>query len=73
MTATLQFNLPDDQEDFNMAVNGTKWYLTLWELDQFLRSKVKYDETISEEAQDIYDNIRQKIRELQSENGISFE
>jgi hypothetical protein len=42
MEAILKFELPDDQVEFNSAVNGSKWQLALWELDQYLRTNTKY-------------------------------
>ena len=42
MKAILEFNLPDDQEDFKMATNALSWYAVCWDLDQELRAKTKY-------------------------------
>jgi hypothetical protein len=38
MEAILKFELPDDQVEINSAVNGSKWQLALWDLDQYLRT-----------------------------------
>ncbi len=42
MKATIEFNLPEEQEEFEDATNGWKWGHAMWQLDQFLRTKVKY-------------------------------
>jgi len=42
MRATLEFNLPDDQIEFEYATNGSKWASLVWELDQYLRNKTKH-------------------------------
>jgi len=42
MKATLEFNLPEDQSDFDLAVNGAKAQVALWEMDQWLRAQYKY-------------------------------
>jgi hypothetical protein len=42
MKATLEYDLPDEQEEFEKAVNGGKYAYIIWELDQFLRANTKY-------------------------------
>ena len=39
MKATLEFNLPEDKEDFDFATNGINYYSALVEFDQWLRSE----------------------------------
>lgn len=50
MKAILEFDLPDDQSDFESAINGYKWESAMWEMNQYLRSVTKYasDETSAE-------------------------
>ena len=43
MKAILEFELPDDQEEYELAVNAPKMYLALWEIKQLIRSKLKYN------------------------------
>ena len=75
MKATLEFNLPEDQSDFDLAVNGAKAQSALWEMDQWLRSQYKYmsDEEYSEDRYETYEKCREKLREIVYENGINFE
>lgn len=74
MKAILEFNLPEDQEDFTLATNALNFWRVVWELDQELRSKTKYaPDTLSPEKYDAYQEVREKLRELMSENRISFE
>jgi len=49
MKAILEFNLPDDQSDFKKAVDGYKWALIAWDMDQYLRARMKYEDSISDE------------------------
>ena len=44
MKAILEFNLPEDEEQFNAANRGLDWALTLWNIDQFIRNKIKYEQ-----------------------------
>jgi hypothetical protein len=72
MKATLEYNLPDDREDFDLACNGHKYYGVLWDFDQHLRSKIKYDESLSQEVHDTYQEIREKLREFMNDSDLSF-
>jgi hypothetical protein len=74
MKAKLEFNLPDDQQDFTLAVNAMNFWHVLWEMDQFLRSKTKYaPDDLPEDKYDAYQEVRDKLFELMSENNITFD
>jgi hypothetical protein len=60
--ATLTFNLPDEQYEFDAAINGRKALLCLWEIDQKLRSLLKHGEPSDETAR-LAEEIRQFIRD----------
>lgn len=72
MQATLQFKLPDEQHEFDHAVNGHKYASVLWHLDQYLRSRLKYEEGLSQDAYDALQATRDKLRELTQENNIEL-
>jgi hypothetical protein len=44
MKAILEFDLPEEQQQFDEAANGTKWRGVVEELDRRLRQVVKYGE-----------------------------
>ena len=74
MKAILEFNLPDDQQDFEMASNAMKFWSVLYELDQDLRSKTKYaPDSLPQDKYDAYQEVREKLREFMSENNISLD
>ena len=73
MKATLEFNLPEEQVEFNLAVNGNKWSFVAWKIDQELRSKIKYSESITKEQRDIYQEVRNLINEYMNEQGVDWE
>lgn len=66
MKAILEFNLPEDNQDFDMATKASKMYCTLWELDQWLRGEIKYN------GKEL-DEVRDKLRELMNDNRIDFD
>lgn len=74
MKAILEFNLPDDQQDFNLAVNAMKFWDVLYELDQDLRSKTKYaPDDLPQDKYDAYQEVRDMLYELMSANNISLD
>jgi hypothetical protein len=58
--ATITYDLPEEQDDFDFANNGGKFYSVLWELDQYLRNKVKYP---AEDAHEEYTNAMEAARQ----------
>lgn len=74
MKAILEFNLPDDQTEFDLAISGNKFWNVLYELDQELRTKTKYaPDDLPQDKYDAYQEVRNLLRELMSENNISFD
>ncbi len=74
MEAILKFNLPEENHEFKMAIDGAKWSSSMWELDQWLRSEMKYNsESFSENQYEVYKKIREKLYYIINENGITFE
>ena len=75
MKAILEFNLPEDQSDFDLAVNGAKAQVALWEMDQWLRAQYKYmsDKEYSEDKYETFEKCRDHLREIMFENGVKFE
>jgi hypothetical protein len=63
----------DSIEDARAAIDGWYWQNAMWELDQHLRSEIKYNDVVNEETKDTYDQIRKKIREILSNNNINLD
>jgi hypothetical protein len=74
MKAVLEFNLPEDQQDFELATKGMKFWSILWDLDQSLRAKTKYaPDNLPQDKYDAYQEIRDELRELMSDNNVNFD
>ena len=43
MKAILEFELPDDQSEYELVVDAPKMYNALWDIKQLIRSKLKYN------------------------------
>ncbi len=71
MKAVLEFNLPEDQDDFDTATNGWKYRSVLCDIDNFLRSKLKYEELPP--VEDIgYEKARTELWNLINEHNIDI-
>lgn len=72
MKATLTFNLPEEEHEYMNAVEGAKMRSILWDLDQWLRSKLKYEE-LSDGQYDAFKETRDHIRGLLIDENIDLE
>ena len=72
MKAILEFNMPEDQVEFDFAVQGSKMYSALWDISQELRTLWKYEELNDEEFK-IVERIRDKFYEILDENQIKLD
>jgi hypothetical protein len=63
MKAILEFNLPDDQSDFDLAVKALDMRIALDGIREYLRGKVKYD-THDEKKWEAYDEVYQQFYEI---------
>ena len=68
MKAVLEFDLPEEQEEYKLHMEGPKYSLVLYDLDNFLRNKYKYEdqETITIEE------VRNKLTEFCTEHECSI-
>ena len=74
MKAKLEFYLPEEQIDFQDAIDGSNFKLVLWKLDQYYRAKVKYASDMANgEVLDTYEEVREQIRVFCDEMNVSFE
>jgi len=65
--ATLKFNLPEEENEFNSALKGSDTRVVLNELDTYLRNKIKYEIDILKEDQiKTYQEIRNELHALKS-------
>jgi hypothetical protein len=69
----LEFDPFEDKYEMESALNGTKWRGLLWDLDQYLRSELKYNDKLNGEAYDAVEKIREKLHELKNDEGLTLE
>lgn len=71
--ATITFTLPEEQTDFYNAVHASDYKMVLWDLDQKLRSKLKYDITLDDSSAAAYQDARDMLHELLNDYGVSID
>ena len=72
MKAILEFNLPEDQPEFNNAIKGSDWKHVCWQMDQYLRKRVKYDEGLTEEQLEVYEDMRGEFWRMMKESNVDL-
>lgn len=59
---TMEFNLPEQQEEFNNALNGGSAFVAIEEFYQYLRSEIKYGENA--DKAEWFQEMRDKFSEI---------
>ena len=67
MKAKLIFNLPEDDYDFQNAVNGSSWRAVVTEMDVWLREQVKYGDPKTIDAEMARDKLLELVNDEQLE------
>jgi hypothetical protein len=70
---TIEFDTIEEQEDIRDALDGYKWRMVAWELDEFLRSEMKYNEKLSNLEYEFAEKTRQELRERINSYNLSLE
>lgn len=73
MIATLQFTLPEEIEEFDLATNAAKYQSALWEIKNRIRSIWKYEDLEGKDPQELIDRVYQIICDEIFDRGLSDE
>ena len=67
----IEFDSLEEAEDLKSALDGYKWKLVAWEMQQYLRNKLKYaDEDMSDETYEVLEKVQQEFNTIISENQL---
>jgi hypothetical protein len=72
MKAIFEFNLPEDQHEYEIMSQSTRIHSFLWDFSQQLRSWQKYSNDF-QDAGDALDKIRTEFYRLLSEQQINID
>ena len=74
MKAILEFELPEDKEEFDAASKGMDWAIVAWDIDQYIRNRLKYQvekfDTVS--AKKELEFLREAVNELLIDKGLQY-
>ena len=80
MTITLTFDSVEEAEDARTALDGHKYKIVLWELDQMFRQCVKYNNSFMDKTKpatdaevDVADKLREILRDYLQEYNINID
>ena len=74
MKAILEFELPEDKEEFDAASKGMDWAIVAWDIDQYIRNRLKYqsEKLDTSSAKEELELLRNELHELMEESGLQF-
>jgi hypothetical protein len=72
MKAKLEFNLPEENHEFLNATQGSKMRSVLWEMREYLRYRLKYDDYNHDEFE-VLDACKNKLTNLLFEENIDLD
>jgi hypothetical protein len=74
MKAILEFILPDDKTEFDTASKAMDWAILAWDIDQYIRSRLKYqtEKLETSSAKEELELLRNELRDLMEESGLQF-
>ena len=75
---TIEFDTFEEADEIRNALDGYKWKLAMWDLDQKLRSITKYGESLiqdeaSEIEQEIANAMREELRNILNSYNLNLE
>jgi len=73
MKATLEFNLPEEAQEFRTAINGWKFKSVLNEINEDLRSKIKWQDDMPDAVRQALQAVRDDMHQRLSEHNINLE
>ena len=74
MKAILEFELREDKEEFDAASKGMDWAIVAWDIDQYIRNRLKYQteklDTLS--AKKELEFLREALNEMLIDKGLQY-
>jgi len=71
MKAILEFELPEDKEHFDVASRSMDWALVVWDMDQIMHKKVKYEE-LSNDSRLVIEELRLTMSDMLINRGLLY-
>jgi len=74
MKAILEFELPEDKEEFDAASKGMDWAILAWDIDQYIRNRLKYqtEKLDTSSAKEELELLRESLNEMLIVSGLQY-
>ena len=74
MKAILEFELPEDKEEFDAASKGMDWAIVAWDIDQYIRNRLKYqfEKLDTSSAKEELELLRESLNEMLIVSGLQY-
>ena len=74
MKAILEFELPEDREEFDAASKGMDWAIVAWDIDQYIRNRLKYqsEKLDTSSAKEELELLRESLNEMLIVSGLQY-
>lgn len=73
MKAILEFDLPDEQYDFDRAVEGKRWQWFAHSLMEYIKKEKKWNDDLTDEQYEMLLRMESKFFELLEEERLSLD
>jgi len=70
--ALLEFNLPEDQADHRVAIDGWRWKYVVTDIADKLRSALKYDDKLTPETDAYLEKFREELFQMLDDHNLSL-
>ena len=74
MKAILEFELPEDRENFDASAKGMDWAIVALDIEQYIRNRLKYQvekfDTVS--AKKELEFLREALNEMLIDKGLQY-
>ena len=74
MKAILEFELPEDKENFDASAKGMDWAIVAWDIDQYIRNRLKYqfEKLDTSSAKEELELLRESLNEMLIVSGLQY-
>jgi|TARA_B100000959_G_C14989213_1_gene626996 hypothetical protein len=78
MKAKLEYDLPEDQEQFNVAIKGMDWALLVWDINKMIGELLKYGVPVmtspieEQTAEQVLEHLRNELLDIMESKGLQF-
>lgn len=66
-----EFDSVEESNEIRTALDGVRWLSIVWDLDQYLRNKVKH--CLDNEDPEAYQAVRDKLHSLLQESNLNLD